>query len=421
MEEDVQILTSSFKKRFGSLGMWKQCVCTLYPGYISITQGYSSPITTKINLTSKTTFRDIVASHPGQFAISDNLSAHYFIAESELVKTKWRETITSLQMSKKSLIITDFNILSTLGRGHFGKVLLAEHKETHDIFALKAIKKAMLLDEEKIDTIFTERNILCGCSHPFIVSMYFAFQSSKKFYIGLEYVTGGALFKFIQIGRKMEVDEVKFYAAEVVLAIQYLHSKGIVYRDLKLENVLLCADGHIKLTDFGLSKELSIEKDGNVGTTSTFCGTNEYIPPEMILDKSYGLEIDWWTLGVFIYEFLFSKTPFYNKNLKQMYDNILHKEPKFPKETPDDVVLFISKLLEKDPAKRPTFHEITEDPFFENIDWDDAYIKRMVPPYIPKSVSIRKLSKNKRERLDSDAPSVDSLEKFEGFSFEGGF
>ena len=419
MESEEPIISMSLKKRTGSLGMWKACKCDLYKGYLRIKQGYSNPVSTKINITSKTVFRNIDSNHMNNFVISDSIRSDYFLAESDTIKTQLEQAIRSLQLQRQKLNITDFNIISELGKGYFGKVLLAEHKETHDIYALKAIKKAMILEEKKLDTIFTERNILCGCSHPFIVTIYFAFQTDKKFYFGLEYVPGGSLFKFIQMNRKMELEEIVFYAAEVVLALSYLHSKGILYRDLKLENVLLCQDGHIKLTDFGLSKELT-KQNGNYQSTSTFCGTSEYLPPEMIQDKPYGLEMDWWTLGVFIYEFLFSETPFYDKNTNKMYKKIVHNEPTFPEHAPKVAVDFIKRLLNKDPSKRPTVSEIKDDPFFANINWDDVYNKKLIPPYIPR-VQAKRMKKRGRARLDSDVASVEFNSGFEGFTFAGAF
>lgn len=422
MEEEEPIFISVMKKRFDTLGMWKPCTCTLYKGFIKIKQGYRKPSLTKINITSKTKVQANDTNRKNQFLITDSFISHYFVAESKNVMQKWIDAINTIKLNQKNLSINDFNIISTLGRGYFGKVLLCEHKETHDIYAIKAIKKQMLVDEEKVDSIFVERNVLKDCTHPFIVTIYFAFQSSKKFYIGLEYVPGGALFRFLQIGREMNVDEVRFYVAEVALALEYLHSKGIVYRDLKLENVLLCADGHVKLTDFGLSKEL-MDANGNVEPTSTFCGTNEYLPPEMIEEHSYGLEIDWWTLGIFTYEFIYSKTPFYNKNLKKMYNNILTKQPKFPKGTDEVVKNFILSLLRKDPEERATFDDIVSDPFFENINWDDVYNKKLIPPYLPRAKTGRRGTnageKYRKDRLDSDAPSVDDQTGFEGFTFIG--
>ena len=159
MEKDEPILTSSLKKRTGSLGMWKSCRCDLYKGYLSIKQGYSNPISTKINITSKTIFKNVESNHPNNFMISDSIRSDYFLAESDTIKTQLEQAIRSLQMQQKKLTITDFNIISELGKGYFGKVLLVEHKETHDIYAIKAIKKAMILEEEKLDTIFAERNI----------------------------------------------------------------------------------------------------------------------------------------------------------------------------------------------------------------------------------------------------------------------
>lgn len=416
---DNPILISELKKKEGPLEMWKTCRCELYKKNIVIKQGYANPLIKNIDLSTRLEVNEIPSNVRYQISIKDHDSRIYFLTENNNTFHQWVDAIRSILLSNRYLTMNEFTIISTLGRGYFGKVLLCEHNTTHDVFAIKTVKKARIINEHKLHTIFAERNILSVSHHPFIVSMYFAFQTDKKFYIGLEYVPGGALFRFLQIGRTMKISEVRFYVAEVALALDYLHSKGILYRDLKLENVLLCQDGHVKLTDFGLSK-IMVEK-GNFQQTSTFCGTNEYLSPEMISDKPYGFEIDWWTLGIFTYEFLFSETPFYDKNLKKLYNNILTKEPKFPKETPSSVKNFIRRLLNKDPSKRPGFEEIKNDPFFDNINWDDVYNKRLKPPYIPRSVTGRRATnfsdKNKRDRTDSDATSVDNSPDFDGFSY----
>lgn len=417
------IFSSELKKKEGPLEMWKTCRCELYKKSIVIKQGFSNPLIQNIDLSSKLEVNEIPSNVRYQFSIKSHNSTIYFLTENNNIFHQWVDAIRSILLSNRYLTIDEFTIICTLGRGYFGKVLLCEHNITHDVYAIKTVKKARIMNEHKLHTIFAERNILSVSHHPFIVTMYFAFQTDKKFYIGLEYVPGGALFRFLQIGRAMKISEVRFYVAEVALALDYLHSKGILYRDLKLENVLLCQDGHVKLTDFGLSKFV-VEK-GNYQQTSTFCGTNEYLSPEMISDKPYGFEIDWWTLGVFTYEFLFTETPFYDKNLKKLYNNILTKEPRFPKDTPSVVKNFIRRLLNKDPSKRPTFEELKNDPFFDNINWDDVYNKRLKPPYIPKQVTGGRATnfgeKNRKDRTDSDATSVENISEFDGFSYAGDY
>ncbi|KAH0785722.1 AGC family protein kinase [Histomonas meleagridis] len=209
--------------------------------------------------------------------------------------------------------------------------------------------------------------------------MRFAFQTASKFYIGMDYVPGGDLFFHLKKNGAFPIESARVIIAEVSLAIEYLHEKGIIYRDIKPENILLDADGNIKLTDFGLSKELKFGED----VTDTFCGTPDYYAPEVVQHQNYGMAIDWWSIGILSYEILFRKSPFHHKNVDKMYKNILNNEPTFPEGTDQVTIDFISRLLTKDPSKRAGFEEISHHPFFAGMDFDDVLMKRIQSGFKP--------------------------------------
>jgi serine/threonine protein kinase len=190
--------------------------------------------------------------------------------------------------------------------------------------------------------------------HLFVVNLIASFQTDAKVYLVLELASGGELFYHIERHRRLRVDEARILIAEAALALNYLHGHRVVYRDLKPENVLLDAAGHLKLTDFGLAKHLDVEAD----TASTFCGTPEYLAPEIVLQRPYGREVDWWALGILTYELLFRRTPFASENRGKIYDAILYEEPRFPRDAPPVAVSFISMLLVKDPARRGNYERL---------------------------------------------------------------
>ena len=197
---------------------------------------------------------------------------------------------------------TDFEFLKMIGKGSFGKVLLARHKGEEKIYAVKVLNKKMILKRNEKTHIMCERNVLLkNLNHPFLVGLRYSFQSRDKLYFILDYVNGGELFFHLQKEKIFTEARAKFYAAEITSALGYLHSEGIVYRDLKPENILLDAEGHIVLTDFGLCKDGLRERD----TTNTFCGTPEYLAPEVLKKESYDRAVDWWCLGAVLYEMIY--------------------------------------------------------------------------------------------------------------------
>ena len=211
-----------------------------------------------------------------------------------------------------AVTLNDFKVVKKLGQGGFGKVFLVQRKGSRQKFAMKVVKKSDVLAKNLIRQIMTERHILAQVASPFVVDMHFAFQTDEKLYFIMDYVKGGELHAQIQLG--LSEDEIRFYGSEIVLGLEYLHSLGIVYRDLKSENVLISADGHVKLTDFGLSKQLS-PTGGDV--THTMCGTPDYVAPEVLSKQGHTESIDWWALGILLYEMYVKRTPFVSMNLHE--------------------------------------------------------------------------------------------------------
>jgi len=288
------------------------------------------------------------------------------------------------QGEKNKVSLDDFYLLKVIGKGSFGKVMLAKHKKNGKVFAVKVISKRAVKQRDEVKHIMAERNVLMNNSkHPFLVGLRYSFQTAEKLYFVLDYVNGGELFFHLQKEKRFSEPRARFYTAEIVLAIEYLHSLDIIYRDLKPENILLDAEGHVALTDFGLAKE-GIE----IGdTTSTFCGTPEYLAPEVLKKQKYGMAVDWWCVGAVLYEMLVGLPPFYSRDCNEMYDRILHDKLRFPPHVSENARSLISELLIRDPEKRigskEDAKEIKAHPFFEGIDWQKLYNRDYKPPFNP--------------------------------------
>ncbi|XP_074642748.1 serine/threonine-protein kinase Sgk1-like [Tubulanus polymorphus] len=285
---------------------------------------------------------------------------------------------------KKSARPSDFQFLKVIGKGSFGKVLLARHKAEETLYAIKVLQKKAIMKRNEVRHIMSERNVLVmSVKHPFLVGLHFSFQSADKLYFVLDYVNGGELFFHLQRERYFPEARAKFYAAEMASAIGYLHSMNIIYRDLKPENILLDSQGHVKLTDFGLCKE-GIE---HRTTTSTFCGTPEYLAPEVLRKQPYDTTVDWWCLGAVLYEMMYGLPPFYSRDTAEMYDNILYKPLKLRTNVTIQARNILEGLLQKERENRlgaaNDFKDIKTHPFFFSINWDDLDAKRIMPPYNP--------------------------------------
>jgi serine/threonine protein kinase len=333
---------------------------------------------------------------------------------------RWVLHLRSCTLLNPQISMDMFNIISVIGRGYYGKVMLCSNKETQELVAIKTIHKTRLIQAKKIHTVISERNILGRASHPFIVSLKCAFQTASKFYLGLEYAPGGELFFLMQRMGLLPLRNVRIYIAEIALAIDHLHKLGVVYRDLKLENILLDENGHIKLTDFGLAKELD-ESD----KTGTFCGTGEYVAPELVSRQPYGVEVDWWATGILLYELVTGQTPFAHENRARMFRNIVENKPHFPMDMDPGVREYCELTLVKDPAKRAKFERLKSCLFFRDLDWDLVVQKKVQPIFPPVQLEDAHLSNFDEEftqemPLDSQVPGVEGSEqKIAGFSFGG--
>ncbi|XP_066558680.1 serine/threonine-protein kinase Sgk2 isoform X2 [Amia ocellicauda] len=279
---------------------------------------------------------------------------------------------------------TDFDFLAVIGKGTFGKVLLAKRKSDNKFYAVKVLQKKVILKKKEQKNIMAERNVLLkSLKHPFLVGLHYSFQTTEKLYFVLDYVNGGELFFHLQRERCFLEPRARFYSAELASAIGYLHSLNIVYRDLKPENILLDSQGHVVLTDFGLCKE-GLEPEA---TTSTFCGTPEYLAPEVLKKQPYDRTVDWWCLGAVLYEMLFGLPPFYSRNVAEMYDSILYKPLHLPPGKTVAACDLLRGLLQKEQRCRlgalEDFLEIKNHVFFSPLNWDDLYHKRINPPYNP--------------------------------------
>jgi RAC serine/threonine-protein kinase len=287
--------------------------------------------------------------------------------------------ITKIQMA-----IDDFDMLKVLGKGTFGKVMLAKQKKTGDIFAIKVLKKSMVLEKDELAHTLTENSVLAKCQHPFLTELRYSFQTMELLCFVLEYVNGGEIFFHLSNDKRFSEDRTRFYIAEISLAVTYLHDAGIIYRDLKLENLMLDRDGHIKITDFGLCKENITAADA----TTTFCGTPEYLAPEVIEDSEYGRAVDWWGVGVVMYEMITGMLPFRSRDHEELFGLILSKPVKVPPFMSANAKDAVLKLLDKDPKTRlggdeGGGHTVLKHPFFNNIDLAKLEKKEIPPPFVP--------------------------------------
>lgn len=305
----------------------------------------------------------------------------------------------------QKMTIDDFELLKVVGKGSFGKVMQVKKKDTGKIYAMKVLKKAHLVARKQVAHTQTERKVLENIDHPFIVSLRFAFQTEDKLYMVLDYFTGGELFFHLKNTGRFSEERAKFYAAEIISALECLHKHTIVYRDLKPENVLLDEEGHIRLTDFGLSKE---SVAGNA-LTHTFCGTPEYLAPEVIHGAGYGKAVDWWSLGTLLYEMLTGLPPFYNQNLHVMYEKIIRAKLTFPSYMSKEARDLLSGLLERDPKIRlgsgeTDAEEIKSHPFFADIDWTKLRDREIKPPFKPTTTEGKMDTTNVDEEFKREIP-----------------
>ncbi|KAJ3042465.1 hypothetical protein HDV00_007235 [Rhizophlyctis rosea] len=303
----------------------------------------------------------------------------------EKVKGEIRIQLMYKTVEAKALSAADFELMKVVGKGSFGKVLQVRKKDTGRIYAMKVLVKKDIVERQEVAHTLSERNVLIQATSPFLVGLKFSFQTPEKLYLVLDYMNGGELFYHLQKETAFSEERAKFYTCELILALEHLHKYNVIYRDLKPENILLDSSGHIALTDFGLCKENVTFDD----TTNTFCGTAEYLAPEVLTGQGYGKAVDWWSLGILFYEMTTGLPPFYSENTNLMYKKILHNQLLFPPGFSEKAQFVVRGLLERDPKKRlgggPDDGEaIKRQAFFADVDWNKLLKKEVTPPFKPK-------------------------------------
>ena len=300
---------------------------------------------------------------------------------------KKMDTKDDFQNSILKLSYSDFEHLKLLGRGSFGEVLLVRLKANKKLYAMKILDKNILKQRKQQIHTKTERDLMVKINCPFIVNIKSAFQDEFKLYIVSEFLQGGDLFFHLHEKKNTVFPEekAKFYVMELVIALDFLHKNNMVYRDLKPENILLDSQGHIKLTDFGLSKIFENEND----KAFTVCGTPQYLAPEILLKKGYDKSVDWWSLGCVLYEMLYCRLPFKFKKGQKISLSIYKEEIPFDKKISEDAKDFISNLLIFEPNSRLGYgtngaENIKNHKFFKGINWNDVWDKKLEPPFVPK-------------------------------------
>uniref|UniRef100_A0A3P8WG88 protein kinase C n=1 Tax=Cynoglossus semilaevis TaxID=244447 RepID=A0A3P8WG88_CYNSE len=280
----------------------------------------------------------------------------------------------------------DFKLVAVLGRGHFGKVLLSESRRSGALFAIKALKKGDIVARDEVESLMCEKRIfetVNSSHHPFLVNLFACFQTPEHVCFVMEYTAGGDLMMHIHADVFSEPRAV-FYSACVVLGLQFLHDHKIVYRDLKLDNLLLDKDGFVKIADFGLCKEGM----GFGDKTSTFCGTPEFLAPEVLTDTSYTRAVDWWGLGVLIYEMLVGESPFPGDDEEEVFDSIVNDEVRYPRFLSTEAIGIMRRLLRRNPERRlgsgeKDAEDVKKQPFFRGVDWEALLRKKVTPPFVP--------------------------------------
>ena len=336
------------------------------------------------------------------------------VSKNELAE--WSESILVKQRGQKQqLTMDDFKLLMVIGRGTFGKVFLAQLHGKDKLYAIKSIRKDIMIEKDQVDGVALEKDIMLNCDHVFVCGMDYLFQNKLRVYFVMPFIKGAELFKVFSKQRTFTEETVKFYAVQLILGVGYLHDQGIAHRDLKLENILIDEDGYIKLIDFGLAKMMTDDKLAN-----TIAGTPMYLAPEVLRGTGHGLSVDWWAIGILMFELLFSVTPFWSRNKFEMQKKIIQGKFVFPDRKKyqfvysQEIVHVINDLLNGDKNKRLGAQggakEVLAHPYFSDVDTNAYLQKKIKPPFKPNFQSKRGLEdffnvkKDKQSMMDTVVP-----------------
>ena len=305
-----------------------------------------------------------------------------------------------------------FDPISILGKGSFGVVYLVRHKNSGKLFALKVILKELILTQNIVRYIYTEKNVQSKFKHPFMVKLYCAFQSKTRLFMVMDYCPGGDLGKLLQNEIRFTEDRARIYLCEILLALEDLHKREIIYRDLKPDNVVLDEEGHALLTDFGLSKQRM--KDNEY--TMSFCGSVAYLAPEMLKKSGHGRSVDWYLLGVLLYEMLVGIPPYFHKDKTKLFYNIQKGPLEIPSDMSPDALDLIVSLLDRDPVNRlgagpSDAEEIKGHQFFKSVDWNKVLKRKLNPPK-PCIVPIKETGITFDKIMDKESDDDNSMTKW---------
>lgn len=315
---------------------------------------------------------------------------------------KFKQNGKTNNQNQNQCTLDDFDLDRTIGTGSFGRVMVVYSKRDRaQRYAMKMLKKDNIVKMKQVEHTLNERKILASIDFPFIVKLAHSFKDNSNLYMVLEYVSGGEMFTHLRRTGRYSEENAQFYTSQIVLAFEYLHYLNIVYRDLKPENVLYDSSGYIKITDFGFSK---IIKD----RTWTLCGTPEYLAPEIILSRGYNKAVDWWALGVIIYEMAAGYPPFFAENPIQIYEKVVSGHLRFPSHFSVELKDLLKNLLQVDLTKRignlkNGVTDIKQHKWFATTDWTAIFQRRLKPPYLPKE---------EYEHYDEEPLYISSSEKY---------
>lgn len=314
-------------------------------------------------------------STPPESNSSDQLRT-YMLRSKEEFESRWKEP------QESSAILDDFDRIKTIGTGSFGRVMLVQHKLDRKYYAMKILDKQKIVKMKQVEHTLSEKRILRATSFPFIVNLTYSFKDTSNLYMVLEFINGGEMFSYLrQIGRFSE-PQGRFYAAQIVLVLEYLHNLDIIYRDLKPENLLIDGQGYLKVTDFGFAKHVP-------GRTYTLCGTPEYLAPEIILNKGYNKAVDWWAFGVLLYEMTAGYPPFFADQPIQTYEKIVAGKVRYASHITVDLKDLLKNLLQVDITNRfgnlrNGINDIKGHKWFNDTDWLGIFEKKLEAPFLPK-------------------------------------